>query len=418
MLSGTDPGPCRVGGAAGWSLMWRDRRVGTVADSSSARLFTPAFVALTLSDLAYFSAAGVLLAVTPLFVVGPLESDKAGVGLAMGAFSVTTLLLRPLAGRWTDRYGRRRLLLAGAVLYTVLVTGHLLVDGVVGLVVLRLLLGVAEALYFVAGFAALADLAPPGRAGEALSLNSLALYVGIAVGPLVGQGLLDLGGYTAAWLGAATLSAAAVGLAAKVPETLAPQAEDARPTPLVHRAALLPGIGLGVGIACMSGFFAFAVLHARDLGLDAWSVVLLAFGSVVVGCRTVFRSLPDRLPPLSLAAASLLLTGLGLLTIASVDSITGLFLGTALLGVGTAFITPAVFAAVFGMVDPSERGSAAATVSVFIDLGFGGGPMLLGLVAAGSGIPVAFAVAASVSVAGALLLLVGARSTPLAERTV
>ncbi len=388
-----------------------------MADSSSVRLLTPAFVALTLSDLAYFSAAGVLLAVTPLFVVGPLESDKAGVGLAMGAFSVTTLLLRPLAGRWTDRYGRRRLLLAGAVLYAVLVTGHLLVDGVVALVVLRLLLGVAEALYFVAGFAALADLAPPGRAGEALSLNSLALYVGIAVGPLVGQGLLDLGGYTAAWLGAATLSAAAVGLAAKVPETLAPQAEDAPPTPLVHRAALLPGVGLGVGIACMSGFFAFAVLHARDLGLDAWSVVLLAFGSVVVGCRTVFRSLPDRLPPLLLAAASLFLTGLGLLTIASVDSITGLFVGTALLGVGTAFITPAVFAAVFGMVDPSERGSAAATVSVFIDLGFGGGPMLLGLVAAGSGIPVAFAVAAAVSVAGALLLLVGARSTPLAART-
>ncbi|MGH3334051.1 MAG: MFS transporter [Nocardioidaceae bacterium] len=388
-----------------------------MADSSSVRLLTPAFVALTLSDLAYFSAAGVLLAVTPLFVVGPLESDKAGVGLAMGAFSVTTLLLRPLAGRWTDRYGRRRLLLAGAVLYAVLVTGHLLVDGVVALVVLRLLLGVAEALYFVAGFAALADLAPPGRAGEALSLNSLALYVGIAVGPLVGQGLLDLGGYTAAWLGAATLSAAAVGLAAKVPETLTPQAEDASPTPLVHRAALLPGIGLGVGIACMSGFFAFAVLHARDLGLEAWSVVLLAFGSVVVGCRTVFRSLPDRLPPLPLAAASLFLTGLGLLTIASVDSITGLFLGTGLLAVGTAFITPAVFAAVFGMVDPSERGSAAATVSVFIDLGFGGGPMLLGLVAAGSGIPVAFAVAAAVSVAGALLLLVGARSTPLAERT-
>ncbi len=388
-----------------------------MADSSSVRLLTPAFVALTLSDLAYFSAAGVLLAVTPLFVVGPLESDKAGVGLAMGAFSVTTLLLRPLAGRWTDRYGRRRLLLAGAVLYAVLVTGHLLVDSVVALVVLRLVLGVAEALYFVAGFAALADLAPPGRAGEALSLNSLALYVGIAVGPLVGQGLLDLGGYTAAWLGAATLSAAAVGLAAKVPETLAPQAEDAPPTPLVHRAALLPGVVLGVGIACMSGFFAFAVLHARDLGLDAWSVVLLAFGSVVVGCRTVFRSLPDRLPPLLLAAASLFLTGLGLLTIASVDSITGLFLGTALLGVGTAFITPAVFAAVFGLVDPSERGSAAATVSVFIDLGFGGGPMLLGLVAAGSGIPVAFAVAAAVSVAGALLLLVGARSTPLAERT-
>jgi predicted MFS family arabinose efflux permease len=55
------------------------------------------------------------------------------------------------------------------------------------LMLIRLLLGAAEALFSVADFAALADLAPPGRAGEALSWNSLVLYVGIAVGSGVGQ---------------------------------------------------------------------------------------------------------------------------------------------------------------------------------------------------------------------------------------
>jgi Major Facilitator Superfamily len=84
-------------------------------------LFTAAFVALTLSDLAYFTGAGALIGVTPFFVTGPLGSGKAGVGVAVGAFSVTTLLLRPLAGRWTDRHGRRPLLIAGAFLFAVLV---------------------------------------------------------------------------------------------------------------------------------------------------------------------------------------------------------------------------------------------------------------------------------------------------------
>ena len=52
------------------------------------------------------------------------------------------------------------------------------------LIALRLVLGVAEAFFFVAAFeAAPADLAPPGRAGEVLSFNSLALYLGIALGP-------------------------------------------------------------------------------------------------------------------------------------------------------------------------------------------------------------------------------------------
>ncbi len=82
------------------------RRPGTV--------FTPGFVALTASDLAYFTAAGALIGGTPLFVTGPLGSGPAAVGLALGAFSVSTLVLRPLAGRWTDRRGRRPLLVGGA----------------------------------------------------------------------------------------------------------------------------------------------------------------------------------------------------------------------------------------------------------------------------------------------------------------
>src|SRR5436305_13213886 len=86
-------------------------------------LFTAAFVALTLSDLAYFMAGGVLIGVTPFFVAGPMGAGPAAVGLAVGAFSVSTLVLRPLAGRWTDRHGRRPLLLGGAWLCPVLVPG-------------------------------------------------------------------------------------------------------------------------------------------------------------------------------------------------------------------------------------------------------------------------------------------------------
>ena len=145
------------------------------------RLFTPAFVALAIADLAYFTAAGILIQVTPLFVVGPLGANAIGNGVAIGAFSVTALILRPYAGRLTDRVGRRPPFLVGAILCAVVLAAHGFVTDLAALVVLRLLLGVAEALFFVAGVAALVDLAPPGRTGEALSYNSLALYLGIAV---------------------------------------------------------------------------------------------------------------------------------------------------------------------------------------------------------------------------------------------
>ena len=61
-------------------------------------------------------AAGVAIYALPPYVVGPVGSDTAGAGLAFGAFAVTALLLRPFAGRLSDRVGRRPLLVGGALL--------------------------------------------------------------------------------------------------------------------------------------------------------------------------------------------------------------------------------------------------------------------------------------------------------------
>src|SRR4051794_30055170 len=279
-------------------------------------LFTAAFVSLTVSDLAYFMASGALTAVTPFFVTGPLDAGPLAVGLAFGAFSASTLILRPLAGRWTDRHGRRPLLVGGAALFTVLVFGHLLVTDLVWLVVLRLLMGMAEALYFVAGFAALADLAPPGRAGEALSYNSLALFLGIAVGLVIAQALLGVGGFRLVWAGAGLLLVLATALAARVPETRAPSTGPVPAAPLIHRAAPVPGLGLFTGVAGVAGFLAFAPLYAAALGLQLWSAVLALFGIVVVTCRVGFAKLPDRARPMRLAAASLGAAAAGLLAAA------------------------------------------------------------------------------------------------------
>ncbi|MGQ0607817.1 MAG: MFS transporter [Chloroflexota bacterium] len=379
---------------------------------SPSRLFTPAFIALTLSELAYFTAAGLLIGITPFFVTGPLRSDEAGLGLVAGAFGVTTLLLRPYAGRMADRRGRRPLLIGGALLCALVVLGHTLTVDLGILIGLRLLLGVAEAFYFVAAIAVLVDLAPPGRAGEAISYNSLALYLGIAIGPILGQLLLDAAGFNAAWGGAFGLALAATLLATRIPETAEPAAKaDPAPHPLIHRAAVGPGLALFTGVAAMSGFFLLAGPHAERMGLEAWSLTFLVFGGVVVGCRIAFAWLPDRVPPMMLGAAALAMCAIGLTVTALSSGIGGLLVGITLLAIGVAFMTPALFAATFARVAPSERGAASGTTTLFIDLGFGGGPLVIGLVAAAGGIPVAFGVGAAIALAGAAGALVVPRLT-------
>ena len=154
-----------------------------VRTDGADRLLSAPFLRLALADLAYFTAAGVAIFALPLYVTGPLGSDEAAAGLAFGAFAVSALVFRPIAGRLSDRYGRRPLLVGGAALCALAMLLTAAVSSLALLIVLRVVLGVAEAAFFVASFAALADLAPASRLGEALSYNSLGLYLGLAAGP-------------------------------------------------------------------------------------------------------------------------------------------------------------------------------------------------------------------------------------------
>ncbi len=364
-------------------------------------LFTPAFIALSLAEFAYFTAGGLEIPLAPLFAARALGADEAGVGIAVGALALTALFLRPLAGRTADRIGRRPLLVWGAVGFSAVTAAHALAPNLAAMVGLRLALGVFEAFFFVAGFAALADLAPPKRTGEALSINSLSLYLGVALGPLIGQFLINAGGFTVAWLGAAGLALLAAALATRVPETSQRAPSDAPIVPLIHRAALRPGAALLTGVAALAGFMAFLALHAEAIGVTDWSLVLFEFGLIVVVTRTVFAKLPDRVPPYRLGAGALALTGIGIAIVALVGTPLGLFVGAGLTAAGVAFTAPAFFAALMSRVAPHERGAAMGTMTVAIDLAFGVGPMVLGFVAAAGGIPAAFLVAAAIALAGA-----------------
>jgi MFS family permease len=67
------------------------------------------------------------------------------------------------------------------------VLGYALASGPLVLALLRLLTGAGEAFFFVGAVTAAMDLAPAQRRGEAMSLASLALYVGIGLGPLLSE---------------------------------------------------------------------------------------------------------------------------------------------------------------------------------------------------------------------------------------
>ena len=368
------------------------------------RLITPAFIAVSLSSLVYFIAEGVTLPVIPRYVSGPLGGGSVAVGVTMGAFSVSALFLRPWAGRFGDRRGRRILMLLGGTFVAVSFLGYAAAPNVAAMVALRLLTGVGEAMYFVGSDTAIIDLAPEERRGEAISFFSLSLYAGIGLGPVLGEWALQTFGFTAAWITGAAAAMVAVVVATQVPETRPDMEPPAGRGRLVHPAGVLPGLVLVSAVLGMAGFFAFLPLYGPSVGLPRVDLIFVLLSGIVIAVRLFGARLPDVLGPRRAATGSLTLVAAGLSVLGLWRSTAGVVAGTAVFALGISLAFPALLSMAVKDVPASERGAVVGTFSASVDLAFGFGPMALGVVAALAGHAGTFLASAVVAGAGLLLL--------------
>jgi MFS family permease len=379
---------------------------------TQARLFTPAFGALFAAALVFFTSGSTVLPVASRFAAGPLGADSTGVGIAIGAFAIAALVLRPVVGWASDRFGRRPLLILGGLLTVGALVLHLVATTLPLFVLARSMLGIAEAFFFVAAVAAISDLAPPERRGEAMNVGSLALYLGLAFGPFIGETVLAWGGYATVWLVAATMAGVSTGLALLVPETapgaLRPRANGERPprTRLIHPAGLFPGFLIMTGTWGMAGFLAFIPLYTTELGMGGAGPALALYALIVISLRIIFAKLPDQVGAARLSGVALIGSALGLGILSLIRMPIGVYLGTAVFASGIAFLFPALLALAVARVDEMERGSVVGTTTAFVDLSFGLSPALLGFAAGQIGFGGTFAISALIALGGSLLLVV------------
>src|SRR5258706_14955107 len=104
-----------------------------------ARIFTLHFSLVVLSGLCYFTALAMLTPVLPDYVEKSLGGSSIAVGIAVGAFAVGAIALRPFAGRIGDTMGRRVLIVGGALIVAFSTVCYGLVHELWFLVIFRIL---------------------------------------------------------------------------------------------------------------------------------------------------------------------------------------------------------------------------------------------------------------------------------------
>jgi MFS family permease len=368
--------------------------------------FSPAhaaFAGIFAVTLLGLLSIGATLPVLPRYVKGPLDSGDVAVGVVTGAFAVTGLACRPLAGWFADARGRKITVVAGSLITAIASAMYFLPAGVPGLIVARLILGGGEGSVYTAGAAWVVDLAPPERRGRVIGLYGLAIWGGLALGPLIGELLLDVGGFELVWAFAAGAPLVGVLIASRMPESFRPRPDVARPQPrqLISREALRPGLALALATIGYATMAAFIVLHLREQGFGHGAEVFVAFAATVVAVRLIGGDLPDRLGARRIAIGAGLVEACGLVTIAIAQSFAMAIVGAVVMGAAFSLLFPSLALIVLERVPVERRGSAMGTFTAFFDLGVGTGGPIAGVAAAIGGYEAAFLLAALLGVVAA-----------------
>jgi MFS family permease len=380
-----------------------------------------ASIAISAATFVGFVGVGCVLPVLPRYVKGPVGAGDVAVGVVMGIFALTAFFGRPIGGRIADRTGRRIVVVGGLLMCGAAGLMYLIPLGVPGLLAARLVLGLGDAWVYVAGVAWIIDLAPEERRGQAIALFGTAVWGGTAIGPLVGQLVLDHGSYDAVFLVAGALPLIGAVIARRVPDSRPAVVPGRRPKQrLVPRPVLAPGLVLGMSNIGYGITISFIVLLLVDRGIGHGALVFACFAGAVVTSRLLAGSVPDRLGAHRAAVGAAAFEAAGLAVLAFAQTLPVAIVGAALTGMGFSLLFPALALIVIDKTPSDQRGAALGSFTAFVDIGVGVGAPLGGLVAALGGYEATFlfaAGAATLGVIGALLLARparGAEHEPLA----
>jgi MFS family permease len=338
------------------------------------------------STLCYMTF-GCYVAVMPTYILHHLHLSNAALGIAMGATGVVAVCLRPFGGSWGDRYGRRPVAVAGAMVLTagsVILVG----PGVIGLVILaRLLTGAGDALFVTSVMAWVADAAAPERRGRAMATIGMSLWLGLALGPQWAVWTRDHFGYDGVWIAATGFTLLAAMLVALVGSPPRPSAaEAAAPHVAIPRGAILPAVAMLFICYGNAVFETFGIVHLTARGVSGGAGIGGAASVFTVVAIVTFLGrfaggvLSDRIGPRPVALSGVVSVAASYWVFAAASSFGVAAIGGALLGLGLSLVYPSLSLMVTRRVGPQDRGAGIGVFLASLDVTFAIGPPLGSLV--------------------------------------
>ena len=332
-----------------------------------------------------FTAFGMTIQVMPGYAHERLGANAIVAGLAVTIGSLATMFSRPISGRFADQSGGRRVAMAGAVLALIGGLGHLVATNLSVLVLARLFLGAGEGALFTGSVGWILAHTEQSQRGRVAGHFGLAMWMGLACGPMVATALMAIGTYRNVWIAVCVIPMFSWVLVASTrPENrVSPGGAHIRRA-LFPKAAWVPGASGAFASVGYGVIAAFLVPRFAALGFAGQNFALTVFGIAFMMTRFVGSGYAARFGGRRVLLAAFLIESAGLagLSLTHVEWLA--FTSTAAAAAGLSLLIPSVTSLVTEAANPHERTAAVGAVTSAWDLGVAVGGPLGGFVAGAS----------------------------------
>jgi MFS family permease len=339
--------------------------VVTLADRS-----LNAFRVLLLSVFMAMVGLGIISPIMPNYA-SDLGASGIYIGLIYSSFSLSRAILQTPVGRLADIFSKKKIIIAGLIIYTIISVVYTYVTSPEMLILVRIFHGVGSSMMMPVAMAYAMNLTPRGEEGRYMGYLNTALFSGFGAGPFIGGYIYEH--YTTSMVFNTMSILVAISLVLTI--FLVP---DEKSLGMKPREKPVP-IKKILGNKTLSSILVYRAVNALGRGtimsfLPLFAVQILGLSSTYIGVilsagiflnaflQTPMGILADRFDKRILLIGGGLIATLGYIYMVQTGTIAEIFVARITVSIGAALSLPAVTAII---AEESRELGSGSTVGVF-----------------------------------------------------
>jgi MFS family permease len=236
---------------------------------ATKEIFNRNFSLVFLGQFAFSSAFHILIPTLPIHLLrsGSVETE---IGVLIGVFSVSSLIIRPSVGRALLRIPERNFMIAGSLFFGLSSTAYLVAPPFWPFFMVRILQGIGLAFFNTASITLVANISPDAHRGQSFGYFYLAFNFAFALAPSLGMFIINNFSLTVLFCFSAGLSLCSLFITTKLPkrEINVPIDSSILDESFFSRKAIPPAVMVFFAHIIWGALTAFFPLYALNHGVS------------------------------------------------------------------------------------------------------------------------------------------------------